>query len=170
MTTGPIDRTEAAALWRRWRAAGAQGASAVAEPALLLLAAFAENRLSPAAAAAVEEWLVDHPDAIRDILAAQRSAESAGSASVIARAAALIAATEAGVVAFSARAQVRTSGWRVAIACGGMAASFLITSVLGLSLGYDAYMNFAGTSLSLVQDALDPPTGLFNGTDEDSTI
>jgi hypothetical protein len=170
MTTAPMDRAEAATLWRRWRMAAVKDAAAIAEPNASLLAAYAENRLSPTAAAAVEDWLADHPEAIGDILAARQAGEPAASATVIARATALIAAAEAGVVAFRAKAQIRTSSWRVAIACGGMAASFLITSALGLSLGYDAYMNFSGTSPSLVQEALDPPAGLFNSTDEDSTI
>jgi hypothetical protein len=170
MSTGPMDRTEEAALWRRWRASTLPSASAAAEPDPSLLAAYAENRLSPAAAEAVEECLADHPEAIGDIIAARQAAETAAPAAMIARATALIAAAEGAVVAFRAKAQVRTASWRVAIAWGGMAASFLVTSALGLSLGYDAYMNFAGTSPSLVQDALDPATGLFNGGDEDSSI
>jgi len=167
---GPEDRTEEAALWRRWRAAAPQGVPGAA-PDPAVLAAYAEDRLTPAAAAAVEDWLADHPEDIADILAARRATETVSApGSVVGRAMALVAAPQPKVVPFRAKAQARTAGWRVALAWGGMAASFLVTTVVGLTLGYDTYMKVASISPSLVQETLDPPTGLFSGADEDSSI
>ena len=166
--TEPQDRTEDAALWRRWRSAAAP-VDAV-EPDPLLLAAYVENRLDPAEADLVEEWLVAHPALLEDVLAARRAAQTAlpeSPPAVVARATALLHHGDAQVLAF--RRPVRR--WREAAAWGGIAASLVITSVVGFNLGTDVYGSLAGNgSATLSQELLDPPSGLFNTLDEDSAI
>jgi hypothetical protein len=159
---GPIDRTDEAVLWRRWRSAAASDAAAMTEPDPLLLAAYAEHRLAPEAAEVVEDWLAAHPEAITDILAARRAADAPPAAPqpVLARAAALVVASDGQVVAF--RPAPRRADWSTAIRWGAMAASILVTSLLGFTLGNDTYANFASANgRTLVQELLDPPTGLF---------
>src|SRR5258708_17059218 len=72
---GPRDRTDEAALWRRWRSASALVDAGV-EPDALLLAAYAEDRLPDEAADAIENWLAVHPDMVSDVLAARRTART----------------------------------------------------------------------------------------------
>jgi hypothetical protein len=162
------DRTEEAALWRRWRSAAAPGAVAALDP--LLLAAYAEDRLGGAELDAVEEWLTAHPMLADDILAARRAAQAAlpeTPPAMAARAAALV--REAGVQILAFRRPAPR--WRTAAAWGGMAASLMVTSLVGFTLGNDAYVSFAGSApATLSQELLDPPTGLFNSPDEDSAI
>jgi hypothetical protein len=165
---GSQDRTEEAALWRRWRSAAAPGPAADPDP--LLLAAYVENRLGAADLDTVEEWLAADPALLEDSLAARRAAQAAlpeASPAIIARASALVRSSEVGVVAFRRPVQ----RWRAMAAWGGMAASLVVTSLVGFTLGTSTYGNFAGSSLAtLSQELLDPPTGLFNILDEDSAI
>lgn len=165
---GPRDRTDEAALWRRWRSAAASGSAEAAEPDALLLAAYAENRLP---AEAVEDWLAANPDGATDILAARRAAHEPlpeASPAVAVRAMALVSDGDAQILAFR-RPVRRPVGWRAALAWGGIAASLLVTSLVGFTLGSDAYVNFArGTPTSLSRELLDPPSGLFQGGEESS--
>jgi len=170
---GPMDSADEAGLWGRWRAAAADGSAAVSEPDALTLAAYAEDRLSPDAAAAVEDWLAANPQAAHDILAARQLRESAIPAApeaVLARAQALVGAGGAQVLPFR-RPAARAQGWRGAIGWAAMAASIVVASLAGFATGSDTYLTLAGGSRpSLGQEVLDPPTGLFNGFDEDSNI
>ena len=51
-----------------------------------------------------------------------------------------------------------------------MAASVLVASFVGFAMGNDTFITLAGSSApSLSLELLDPPTGLFNGLDEDSS-
>ena len=163
---GPQDRTEEAALWRRWRSAAGPGT--VVEPDPLLLAAYVENRLDPAEIDVVEEWLAAHPALIEDISAARRAAQAAlpeSPPTVVTRATALLRHGDAQVLAF----RRPTPRWRTAAAWGSMAASLVIAGFVGFTLGTDVYGNLAGTAAgTLSQELLDPPTGLFNAPDEDS--
>jgi hypothetical protein len=167
---GPNDRTDEAALWRRWRSAAASGATPAVEPDALLLAEYAEDRLPEAMSGAIEEWLVGHPEFVADILAARRAARGnnlAASDAVIARAAALVAAGDAQILTFSQPAGRRAT-WRTAAMWSGMAASLVVTSMIGFTLGNSAYLSLAGgTTPALGQELFDPPTGLFNSLDED---
>jgi hypothetical protein len=169
---GPLDRQDDAAIWRRWRSAAAMGA-ARAEPDALALAAYAEGRLSETDAEAIEDWLALNPAATEDVVLARRAeavASPAASAAVIARAAALVGAG-AEVLAFRRPAPSRRS-WRLAASWSAMAASLVMACVLGYTVGHDAgiYATLArGSSTALGQELLDPPTGLFNGLDEDSS-
>lgn len=163
---GPLDRQDDAAVWRRWRSATAMGA-APAEPDALLLAAYAEGRLTEEAAETIEDWLAASPAAADDVLAARRGAEVVASEAIIARAAGLVGAG-AEVLPFRRPRQ----SWRVAASWTAMAASLVMATVLGYSVGHDAgiYTTLAGgPSAALGQELIDPPTGLFNGLDEDSS-
>src|SRR6185437_8141385 len=111
---GPDDRTDEAALWRRWRSAFASGAAHPVEPDALLLAEYAEGRLAEEASRTIEDWLAAHPETVSDILAARRAARGGNPAAadaVIARAAALVAVGDAQILTFPAgrRASLRTA-------------------------------------------------------------
>jgi anti-sigma factor RsiW len=167
---GPMDTADETGLWHRWRAAVAHSAATV-EPDALTLAAYAEDRLAPGAAAEVEDWLAANPQAAHDILAARQLREDALPAApeaIVARAQAL-AGGEAQVLAFRPRPRVPLRGG--ALGWGAVAASILVASLAGFATGNDTYVTLAGSSPpSLSQEVLDPPTGLFNGIDEDSSI
>jgi anti-sigma factor RsiW len=170
----PMGSTDEAALWRRWRHVAQDGGAAGAEPDELTLAAYAESRLDAEAVEAVEDWLAVNPQAARDVLAARQALALAGSAAseaIIARATMLVGAGGSGsqVLAFR-RPQTRPS-WRRAAAWGAVAASILVASLAGFAMGNTTYVSLAGgTPSSLSQDLLDPPIGLFNSSDEDSSI
>jgi hypothetical protein len=158
--------TEEAALWRRWRSAAGWDGRPGAELDPLLLAAYAEGRLSRTAMETVEEWLARHPEGIQDVLAARLAArpELREAPAAAARAAALVSESDAQVLAFPRR----ISGWRAAIVYSGMAASLLVTSLVGFALGSDTYLTLAGNARPGVgQELLDPPSGLFYSSDED---
>ncbi len=169
---GTGDRTDEAALWRRWRSAAGLARPAGAEPDALLLAAYAENRLSAEAAETVENWLAANPDAADDILAARRAAGGTlpeTPAAVAARAAELVSGG-AQILSFR-RPLPRVANWRSAVAWGGIAASLLVTSLVGFTLGSDAYMSLARSEpTTIAHDLLDPPAGLFQGLAEEPSI
>ncbi len=170
---GPMDSADEAALWRRWRSAAGDGLPAGPEPDALAFAAYAEDRLEPEAAAAVEAWLADDLQATRDVLAARqvrREALPEAPEAILARAAALMGGGEVRILAFR-RPTARLRSWRGAVGWSAMAASILVASLAGFAMGDDTYMTLTGgTNASLSQELLDPPTGLFNGMDEDSNI
>lgn len=170
---GRMDSADEAGLWRRWRLAAGDGLAAGTEPDALTLAAYAEGRLAPAATEAVEDWLAANPQIAQDILAARRVQEASLAASpeaVVARAMALVGADDALVLAFR-RPAARSRRWGGAASWGAMAASILVASLAGFAMGNDTYLTLAGGSPpSLSQELLDPPTGLFNGLDEDFNI
>lgn len=166
---GPSDRTDEAALWRRWRSAAASGAANGVEPNALVLAEYAEGRLPEAVSGTIEDWLAARPEAMSDILAARRVAGSdlpVASDAVIARATALVTAGDAQIVTFPQPA--RRANWRTAAVWSGVAASLVVTSMIGFTLGNSAYLSLAGSPTpALGQELFDPPTGLFNSLDED---
>jgi anti-sigma factor RsiW len=166
----PRDRMEEA-LWRRWRSMAGGDGVATAEADPLLLAAYVEDRVSDDERDIVEEWLFADPSLAADVLAARRAGEAAlpeTPASLLAWAMALVGlGGDAQIFVF--RRQV--TRWRAVAAWGGMAASLAVTGLVGFNLGTDAYMNVAGDApAALSEDLLDPPAGLFNNGDEDSTI
>jgi len=167
---GPRDRTDEAALWRRWCSASASVDVTGAEPDALLLAAYAEDRLPEQAAEALENWLAAHSEIVPDVLAARCAAlaeSPAASPTVVARAAALVAAGGAQVLPFR-RPTSRMASWRTAALWSGMAASLVVTSLIGFTLGNSAYLSLAGgASPAFGQELFDPPTGLFNSLDEE---
>jgi hypothetical protein len=166
---GPSDRTDQAALWRRWRSASALGAADAVEPDALLLAEYAEGRLPEAVSGTIEDWLAARPETMSDILAARRAAGGdipVASDAVIARATALVTAGDAQIVTFPQPA--RRANWRTAAMWSGVAASLVVTSMIGFTLGNSAYLSLASNPTpALGQELFDPPTGLFNSLAED---
>ncbi|HUH85762.1 MAG TPA: hypothetical protein VLX85_14220 [Stellaceae bacterium] len=170
---GPLDDSDEAALWRRWRTAGATGAAVPADPDPLLLAAYAEDRLSVDGAEAVEDWLAANPLAAQDIVAARRTLRiplPVAPSHVIDRAAALVGVADGVSVLAFRRPSPSRRHWREALRIGAMAASVLVASFVGFAMGNDTFVTLAGGSApALSLELLDPPTGLFNELDEDSS-
>jgi hypothetical protein len=172
--TEPMDRAEENALWRHWRAAVAKAAAEAAPaPDPLLLAAYAEHRLSEAAAEDVEAWLAHHPEAIEDVLAAAGSNADVLAAmpeAAVVRAMALVPASDARIVPFHRRTRPEVT-WRIAVARAGVAASLLVVSLVGFALGTDAYTSLINgdPSTALSQDLFDPPSGVFSSFGEESS-
>jgi hypothetical protein len=170
--TGPGDRTEGVALWERWRN-GAQTASDDAAPDPMELAAWADGRLDEVRAEPIEAWLAVHPEALGDAFAAQQAAAAPpppalASDELIGRAAALVPALPENVVRLRP-ADVRAPLWLSAARWGGLAASLVVTSLVGFALGNDAYFNLTGDQPSVesaLHELLDPPLTIF-GDDED---
>ena len=167
--TEPMDRAEENAPWRHWRAA-LMSAAGEAAPDLLLLAAYAEHRLSEAEAEEVEAWLARHPEAIEDVAAAAdsnaRPAAAQPTPVALANAMALVTALAPKVVPFPRAAQ---PVWRIAITRVAVAASLLVVSLVGFALGTDAYTNLLNgdQQAGLSQDLFDPPSGIFSGLGEE---
>src|SRR5579864_3492530 len=111
---GSMDGTEEAALWQRWRASHAANQAAAGALDPMLLAAYAEDRLSPEGTAEVEMWLADNPEAIQDVIEARRTSRQlpVAAETMIARAAALVGEGGAEVISFAPRRHA--SAWRVA--------------------------------------------------------
>lgn len=162
--TGPGDDTkaEAAALWRRFRAlegkAPLQGRDLPGEA--LTLAAYAEGRLGEAAAERVEAWLAANPEAIGDFAPAP-AAEA--TQAVLDRAMALVAApadSESRVVPF--RRKAPPPGWRMFAARAAVAASLLVTGLVGFAMGSNVYSSLAGTGEPR-GELFDQSLGVFSG-------
>ena len=169
--TEPMERAEENALWRHWRTAVVNAAGEAAPaPDPLLLAAYAEHRLSEAAAEDIEAWLVRHPEAIDDVLAAGISNTTAvdPSAGALTKAMALVSDPGPNVVPFRRPA---SPAWRVAVGRVAVAASLLVVSLVGFALGTDAYtnLNCDQPQSALSQDLFDPPSVLFSGLGEESS-
>jgi anti-sigma factor RsiW len=149
-------------LWRRWQALGED--SRVVEPDALLLAAYAEGRLSEAEAEPVEAWLAATPDALSDVIAARTTYQRPPRLvfeHVLEKASALvpdeITPASAKILPFRPRV---LSQWRTAIAWSSVAASILCASLVGFSMGSDAYANLSGTQAvdSSTTDGLGTPS------------
>ena len=145
-------------LWQRWRALGEK--SRVAEPDALWLAAYAEGRLSETEAEAVELWLAATPEALSDIVAARATDQPRlvyerilDKASDLVPGSAAPAGAE--IVPFPSRRPQHLPQWRTALAWSSIAASLLCASLVGFSMGSDAYAN-----LSITQTADTTADGL----------
>jgi hypothetical protein len=185
------------ALWQRWstmdKAPKAEGPGGVARPDAMIpdammLAEFAENRLSDAEAVSVAAFLEANPLIFQDVAAASRAVEmaprpgDAALAAVIARAVSLVPVqggpAQGGdrradnVVPFRA-ARPAGSSWPIAARWGALAASLALVSWLGFSLGSDAYGDLAALDgqggTRLADELLDPPTGFFGLVDQSGT-
>ncbi|HXA70201.1 MAG TPA: hypothetical protein VNW24_07120 [Stellaceae bacterium] len=173
--TEPMDKAEEIALWRHWRRAMSSAAGEAAPaPDPLLLAAYAEHRLSETAAEQVEAWLAVNPEALADVLAARES--KLGQPSVqppeaaLVRAMGLVPGVTSEVVPFRHTARPALS-WRIAMGRVAVAASLLVVSLLGFTLGTDAYTNLlnGGQSTALGQDLFDAPAGIFSSLGEETS-
>lgn len=170
--TEPMDRAEEIALWRQWRRAmlNAAGEAAPA-PDPLLLAAYAEHRLTETAAAEVEAWLALNPEALADVHAAGEVAPPVvPPEAVLVRAMGLVPGTVSTVLPFRRTARP-VPAWRIAGARVALAASLLVVSLIGFTLGTDAYTNVlsGGQSAALGQDLFDAPTGIFSSFGEETS-
>lgn len=177
MTTGSGERAADAALWRRWRL-DRRSEPGPRAPDPMLLAAYAEGRLREAEAEPVEDWLADHPSALDDVLAASTATAAADQPvpeSVMLRAAALVPAAIGGrstVVPFPLAVAPRRRALRTAMTWGGLAASLLVTSLVGFGIGNNAYDSLAGqpaTVESVAHELTDPPSALFDDDEEPAT-
>ena len=135
-------------LWQRWRALGEK--SRVAKPDTMLCAAYAEGRLSEAEAEAVEAWLAATPEALGDIIAARATDQPRlVDARILEKAGALVPGLAtpagAGILPFRPRAPQPPPQWRTALAWSSIAASLLCASLVGFSMGSDAYASLSGT-------------------------
>ena len=174
--TEPMDRAEETALWRHWRTAVVNAAGEAAPaPDPLLLAAYAEHRLSETDAEAVETWLALHPEAITDILAAGDSNTSQRlvqqpPVDLLVRAMALVPGRDPKIVPFRRRT-APVPFWHIAAARVAVAASLLIVSLAGFALGTDAYTSLLSgdQTAALSQDLFDPPTSVFSSFGEESS-
>ena len=184
------------ALWQRWsrtvEAAQAgnpadSGRPYVVVPDAMVLAEFAESRLTGPQAEAVEAYLAAHRATAADVEAAARAVEvpfrvgDAALAATIARAAALVPAGSGAaararsgdnVVRFRA-ARPSGSSWPMAARWGALAASLALVSWLGFALGSDAYGDLAALDgqggTRLADELLDPPGGFFGLVDQSGT-
>jgi hypothetical protein len=140
------DDREDRALWRRWR--DTTDSTAAAEPDALALAAYAEGRLGEVAAEAVEFWLAEHPESVSDIVAArvinQRPPRLVFN-NIIAHASGLVegSAMPSNVVPLR---RWSSSSWRNALAWSSVAASLVLVSFGGFSMGSSAYANLASAT------------------------
>jgi hypothetical protein len=176
--TGLGERAEDAALWRRWRL-DRHSEPGLKEPDPMLLAAYSEGRLDETEAEGVEAWLLAHPAALDDVLAAGGAVAAADQPvadRVILRAAALVSPTGAAqgtVVPFPLAASHRRRTLRALAAWGGLAASLFVTSLVGFGIGNNAYDSLAGQSTtvaeSVAHELTDPPSTLFEEDEEPGT-
>jgi anti-sigma factor RsiW len=158
-------------LWKRWQARG--GHTHSAEPDALSLAAYAEGRLSEAEAETVEAWLANAPEALADIVAARAAHQRPPRLlyqRVLGKACALVpgdatAPSGAEIIPFPRQPQ-----WRTALAWSGIAASLICASLVGFSMGSDAYANLAGRQTADVvsPEALDGAPSLETYFSDDS--
>jgi anti-sigma factor RsiW len=166
--TVPGDRKSAdgAALWRRFRALDRTGTNRD-EPTALELAAYAEGRLNEAAARRIEAWLCAHPEALDDVVAARTGEEASASRAVTERAAALVAADPAGAEIIPFRRKATPSyAWRMHVTRAAVAASLLLTGLVGFTLGSQSYANLFGSTTSITTGGLfDQSNGVFTSED-----
>lgn len=165
--TGPGDMksAETAGLWQRFRALDHRAAPTA--PEALELAAYAEGRLDEAAAVErVEAWLLAHPAALDDVVAARAGHAAPASRTLIERALALVPA-EAQILLFRRQAAPSYT-WRVHMARVAVAASLALTGLVGFTLGSQSYANLFGSTESVTGGLFDQSSGVF--TIEDSTI
>lgn len=160
-------------LWQRWKAL--DGKPRAAEPDALLLAAYAEGRLSESESEAVEAWLAVAPEALDDIVAARALEQRPPQLTyqhILTNACDLVSgATEApataAILPFRRRVPAQ---WRTALAWSSIAASIACASLVGFSMGSDAYANLSGTQTvdSSSSDGLDTPPSLDTYFSDDS--
>ena len=167
--SGPEDMksAEQAALWRRFRALDRTVRDHAADDADAThdLAAYADGRLSDAAAEAVEAWLAAQPEALDDLIAARRAGETVAPQRIVDRAAALVSgdATDGRIVPF--RRPAVAYAWRVHMARIAVAACLVLTGLVGFTLGSGVYGNLFPSSDLVSGDTADQPTSFFSTED-----
>ena len=167
-------------LWRRWQALDVL-ASRVAEPDALALAAYAEGRLSEIEAEAVEAWLAAAPEGVDDIIAAREINQRPPNLvyqHVMSNACHLVAGVDTAAAPETSPTSTnvvtlhrRLPQWRTALAWSSVAASLLCASMIGFSMGSDAYATLSQTQTvdSGASDGLDTPSTLDSYFSDDSS-
>ena len=156
------------ALWRRWYAGTAKS---VPQPDVMILAAYAEGRLSETEAAPVEAWLALHPAALDDVIAARDMTlhpPRIAFATIVTHASALVdGATPTNVVSL----RHAVPRWRNALAWSGIAASLAVASLGGFAMGNDAYASLATPQVFAAgtTESFDTPTSLDSLVDDSGT-
>ncbi len=149
-------------LWQRWQALG--GEPRAVEPDALSLAAYAEARLVEAEA--VETWLATAPEALADIVAARainRRPPRLVFQHILGNACSLVPeATAPRASAAIVPLRARRPQWRTALAWSSIAASLVCASMIGFSMGSDAYANLSQTHTAdtASPDNLEAPASL----------
>jgi hypothetical protein len=148
-------------LWQRWQALG--GTPRAAAPDALSLAAYAEGRLSEAEAEAVETWLAVSPEALGDVVAARAINQRPPRLvyeHILGKASDLVPGEAAPVGANILPFRRGLPQWRATLAWGSVAASLVCASLVGFSMGSDAYANLSGrqTVDTAAADGLTPPS------------
>jgi len=161
-----MESADLAALWRRFHALDRIERDQAVDDAdvALDLAAYADGRLSEAAAEPIETWLAAHPEALDDVVAARSPRNATVPQRIVDRAASLVAgdSSDGRVVPFHPSPASRS--WRVHVARVAVAACLVLTGLAGFTLGSGAYDNlFSSTSAS--GDTVDQPTSFFSTED-----
>ena len=152
------DRT----LYERLRSHESQPAESLLELDPMLLAAYLDGRLGEDEAAPLEALLAADPTALDDLIACDPVTPEIPSAAFIAKAQALVGgATVLPFTPRSAPPRRLVAAWA---AWGAVAASLVLISLVGFSLGMQTERNFNGsTGLGTSIDILDQSSGLGDG-------
>lgn len=152
------DRT----LYERWRSHASVPADADAELDPMQLAAYLEGRLGEDEAAPLEQLLAADPAALDDLIACDPVTPEIPSAAFITRAQALVGT--ATVLPFAPRAAPPRRVMTAWAAWGAVAASLVLISLVGFSLGMQTERNFNGsTGIGTSIDILDQSSGSGDG-------
>jgi anti-sigma factor RsiW len=165
-------------LWRRWQALG--DAPRAGEPDALSLAAYAEGRLSETEAEAVEAWLAAEPEALDDIIVAREINQHPPHLvyqHILGNACNLVAGDDTAAETLTTPMTTnvvplrRLPQWRAALAWSSIAASLLCASLVGFSMGSDAYAGYSQTQTvdNSTTDSLDTPSTLDSYFNDDSS-
>jgi len=147
-------------LYERWRSH--ESVPAVAELDPMLLAAYLDGRLDEAQAAMLEQLLAADPAALDDLLACEPVTPEIPSAAFIARAQTLVGG--AAILPFAPRPAPPRRMVTAWAAWGAVAASLVLISLVGFSLGMQTERNFNGsTGVGTSIDILDQSSGLGDG-------
>jgi len=151
------DRT----LYERWRPHESLPADVV-ELDPMILAAYLDGRLDEVQAATLEQLLAADPAALDDLLACDPVTPEIPSAAFIARAQALVGT--APILPFAPRPAPPRRMVTAWAAWGAVAASLVLISLVGFSLGMQTERNFNGsTGVGTSIDILDQSSGLGDG-------
>lgn len=152
------DRT----LYERWQSHASVPADPLDALDPMLLAAYLEGRLDEDEAAPLERLLATDPAALDDLIACDPVAPEIPSAAFIARAQGLVGTAQ--ILPFAPRPAAPRRAVAAWAAWGAVAASLVLISLVGFSLGMQTEQNFNGsTGIGTSIDILDQSSGLGDG-------
>jgi hypothetical protein len=150
------------ALYERWRSHESVPADADAELDPMILAAYLEGRLGEAESAPLEQLLAADPATLDDLIACDPVTPETPSAAFVARTQALVGTPT--ILPFAPRAAPPRRVVTAWAAWGAVAASLVLISLVGFSLGMQTERNFNGsTGIGTSIDILDQSSGLGDG-------